>query len=204
MKLKVYLLFLLSALFFMSCNMESGAVPFRVFPPLDLSAEVWTMTNSTLTQNVICLNFYGNNDNQTYFSGFAAYAADSLDDLTNEDSVSVTNTDFSAHSYRMLPNPSGFSNTLTLSGLTEPDDPTYYTVFISNDSSNFISNNAVQRAPMDLVNGQVYFVFVKAYGSDVVVGLNNQTNFYQVYSFPTTAVTVTFDTAYQTDRVTNF
>ncbi len=127
----------------LSCAIEDFNTTPALNTPLGLTARFTTNYSST-TNRIIQIRFWGMN-NETYFSGYEIFVADSAADLTN-----MTN------SYRKLPNANGETNVSTSNDLTimanPVNEPTWYSFNMTVDTN---------QAP--LVDSQTYFIWVRAY-----------------------------------------
>ncbi len=125
----------------LSCAIEDFNSTPNLNTPLGLGA---VYTTNSATNAVIRITFWGLN-NETYFSGYEVFIAESLSDLTNE-----------INSYRVLPNINGESNSITSNSTTiiaNMTEATYFQYDISYDT-NFVTLANI-----------TYYIWVKAYSA---------------------------------------
>lgn len=168
---------LLSTALFTACGVEDYNYEIKLKPPLGLKAQNWTniTTNATVVSSnmVIKITFYTYND-ESYFSGYGVFLADTLADLTNE-----------SGSYRMMPNSKLLTNQSTYYGMTAvTTEPLLRTYLLTYDTiTNAVITNITYQVAVPFVNGQEYWIHVKAYSYT-----------YLTYSLPSNPTNVVFST----------
>jgi hypothetical protein len=87
-----------------ACDIEDYSIEIVLNPPLGLKASVSNVVVDGITnESFIFLNFWAYND-EHYFNGYRIYTADTLSDLTNENT----------NSYRMVLHPTDSNSLVTI------------------------------------------------------------------------------------------
>ena len=153
--------FVFSVILLQACSVESFDVDASLKPPIGLTADFTTnivtningSTTNVLTNGDIQITFFGLND-ETYFTGYEIYIATNASEISNENM-----------SFHALPNKNGETNadetnsvTIEGSGIGPVTEATAYHYDMTEDTN--------QTA---LVDGQLYFIKVKAYSRSMKV-----------------------------------